>query len=89
MKTNLLLLDSYKNIEELIAYAFSLSNRSKRNPKIIYVFDFDWMRQSFMAGGGGPVDPALVVVERNARKEFKVAETKIREIAADYIKNIR
>jgi len=86
MKTNLLLLDSYKNIEELIAYAFSLSNRSKRNLKIIYVFDFDWMRQSFMAGGGGPVDPALVVVERNARKEFKVAETKIREITAEYIK---
>lgn len=86
MKTNLLLLDSYKNIEELIAYAFSLSNRSKRNLKIIYVFDFDWMRQSFMAGGGGPVDPSLVVVEKNARKEFKVAETKVREIAADYIK---
>lgn len=39
-----------------------------------------------MAGGGGPVDPALVVVEKNARKEFKVAETKIREITADYKK---
>jgi hypothetical protein len=86
MKTNLLLLDSYKNIDDLIAYAFSFSNRSKRNLKIIYVFDFEWMRQSFMVGSAAPIDPALVVVEKNARKEFKVAETKIREVAADYIK---
>jgi hypothetical protein len=86
METNLLLLDSYKNMEDLVAYAFSFSNRLKRNLKIVYVFDFDWMRQSFMVGATGPVNPALVAVEKNARKEFKVAETKIREVAADYMK---
>ncbi len=86
MKTNLLLLDSYKNMEDLIAYAFSFSNRSKRSLKIVYVFDFDWMRQSFMVGSSGPADPALVAVEKNAEKEFEVAETKIREVADDYIK---
>jgi nucleotide-binding universal stress UspA family protein len=86
MNTNLLLLDSYKDIDDLIAYAFSLSNRSKRHLKIVYVFDFDWMRQSFVVGSAGPVDPALVAVEKNAKKEFDVAEAKIREVAADYIK---
>jgi nucleotide-binding universal stress UspA family protein len=86
MKTNLLLLDSYKDIDDLIAYAFSLSNRSKRHLKIVYVFDFDWMRQSFVVGSAGPVDPALVAVEKNAKKEFNVAEAKIKEVAADYMK---
>jgi hypothetical protein len=86
MKTNLLLLDSYKNMEDLIAYAFSFSNRSKRSLKIVYVFDFNWMRQSFMVGSSGPVDPALVAVEKNAEKEFEVAESKIREVADNYIK---
>jgi hypothetical protein len=87
MKSNLLLLDSYKNMEDLIAYAFSFSNRSKRSLKIVYVFDFDWMRQSYMVGASAPVDPALVTVEKNAEKEFDVAESKIREVADDYIKN--
>jgi hypothetical protein len=86
MKTNLLLLDSYKNIDDLIAYAFSFSNRSKRSLKIVYVFDFAWMRQSYMVGSTGPVDPALVVVEKNAEKEFEVAESKIREVADSYMK---
>jgi hypothetical protein len=86
MKTNLLILDSYKNIDDLIAFAFSFSNKTKRHLKIVYVFDFEWMRQTFMVGSAGPVDPALVVAERNAKKEFHVAETKIREVAGSYIK---
>jgi len=86
MRTNLLLLDSYKNIEDLIAYAFSFSNLSKRSLKIIYVFDFAWMRQTFMVGSVGPVDPKLLSVEKHAKKEFDIAEAKIREVAAEYIK---
>jgi hypothetical protein len=86
MGTNLLLLDSYKNIEDLITYSFSFSNKTKRSLKIIYVFDFEWMRHSFMVGSVGPVDTKLVPVEKNARKEFDVAESKIREVAAGYIK---
>ena len=86
MKTNLLLLDSYKNIDDLIAFAFSFSNRTKRHLKIVYVFDFDWMRQTFMAGSAGAVDPALVAVVKNAKKEFNVAEAKIRDVAAGYLK---
>ena len=39
-----------------------------------------------MVGTAGPVDPSLVAVERNARKEFDVAESKIKEIAAEYTK---
>lgn len=86
MGTNLLLLDSYKNIKGLIDYAFSFSNLSGRNLKIVYVFDFDWMRQTFMVGAVGPVDPQLISIEKNAKKEYEVAEAKIREIAAEYIK---
>ena len=86
MKTNLLLLDSYKNIEDLIAFAFSFSNQTNRHLKIVYVFDFDWMRQTFLVGSAGPVDPALVAVEKNAKKEFNVAEAKIRDVAAGYLK---
>lgn len=90
METNLLLLDSYNKIDELLAYAFSFSNRLKRDLKIKYVFDFNWMVESYMVGPGGPVgtgetvDPALVTAERNAQEEFKVAEQKIRENADNY-----
>ena len=87
MKTNLLLLDSYKNIENLISFAFSFSNRYDRKLKIIYVFDFTWMSRSYMVGATGPVDPGLVTAETQAKKEFDVAETKIRSIAAEYMKH--
>lgn len=86
MGTNLLLLDSYKNLENLIAFAFSFSNRTGRSLKIVYVFDFEWMRQSYMVGTSGPVDPALVAIEKNAEKEFTAAEKKIREVAENYLK---
>jgi len=86
MGTNLLLLDSYKNIKGLIDYAFAISNLSGRKLKIVYVFDFDWMKQTFMVGAVGAVDPQLVSIEKNAKKEYEVAEAKIREIAAEYLK---
>lgn len=73
-------------MDDLIAYAFQFSDRSNRKLKIIYVFDFDWMRQSFMIGSAAPLDPSMVVVEKNAREEFKKAETKIRETAGEFIK---
>ncbi len=83
MKTNLLLLDSYKNIENLISYAFSFTEKYNLYLKIVYVFDFDWMRQSYMVGTGGTVAPSLVTVEKNARKEFDIAEDKIRQTAEE------
>lgn len=86
MKTNLLLLDSYKHINDLVAYAFSFSNRTKRALKIVYVYDFEWMRQTFLVGSAGPLDPAIVAVGKNAKENFDVAERKIREVVADYIK---
>ncbi len=86
MKTNLLLLDSYNNIDNLISLAFSFSRHYNSKLKIVYVFDFEWMRQSYMVGTAGPVDPSLVAVERNARKEYEVAESKIKEAAAEYTK---
>lgn len=87
MKTNLLILDSYKNIENLIYYSFSLSNRVNRKLKIVYVFDFNWMRQSTMVGTTGIAPSNVVVAERNINKEFDVADSKIRGIVTEYIKN--
>lgn len=84
MKTNLLLLDSYVDIDKLVSVAFSFSKRTNANLKIIYVFDFVWMRQSYMVGTAGPVDPSLVAIENNAREEYDVAEKKIKEVVADY-----
>jgi hypothetical protein len=86
MGTNLLLLDSYKDIKGLIDYAFAFSNLSGRNLKIVYVFDFDWMKQTFMVGSVGTVGPQLASIEKNAKREYEVAEAKIREIAAEYLK---
>jgi hypothetical protein len=86
MKTNLLLLDAYNNIENFLSYAFTFSNQTNRRLKIKYVFDFNWMVESYMVGPGGPVDPTLVAAEKNAREEFKVAEKKIRKIAEEYLK---
>ena len=39
-----------------------------------------------MVGAVGPVDPQLISIEKNAKNEYEVAEAKIREIAAEYIK---
>ena len=87
MKTNLLLLDSYKNIDNLISFAFSFSNLNNRKLTIAYVFDFDWMRRSYMMASTGPMQANLYMVEKNARKEFEVAETKIKELIAEYKKH--
>jgi len=87
MKTNLLLLDSYKNVENLISFAFSFSNRTQRHLKIVYVFDFEWMKNSYMIIASGPVEANLVAVERNVREEFDVAEAKMKELVAEYMKH--
>lgn len=71
MKTNLLLLDSYKNIEKLIHFAFSFSSRFKRKLKIIYVHDFNWMSQSAIVGASGYSSAAMVNVERSINVEFE------------------
>jgi hypothetical protein len=86
MKTNLLLLDSYKNIAHLIAFAFSFSNRTQRHLKIVYVFDFEWMKSSYMITASGPAEANLVAVENDVREEYEVAETKVKEVLAEYIK---
>ncbi|HKJ79580.1 MAG TPA: hypothetical protein VKA10_08590, partial [Prolixibacteraceae bacterium] len=73
MKTNVLLLDSYINIDNLLTVAFSLSKQMEATLKIIYVFDFAWMRQSYMSGTIGSANPSLVAIEGTARKEYDLA----------------
>lgn len=85
MKTNLLLLDSYENMESLVDYAFSFSRTTKRQLKIFYVFDFEWMRQSYAVGSASVADPVLVNVQGNAKKEFEDAELRIKAIAEKYL----
>lgn len=86
MKSNLLLLDSFLNAESLVAYAFSFSHRTNRQLKIIYVYDFEWMRKSYLTSKVSDDDPILVNVQVVARKEYEDAETKIRYIIGDYLK---
>lgn len=87
MKTNLLLLDSYNKIEELLAYAISFSNQLKRQLKIKYVFDFNWMVESYMDNSLVNVDPTLIMAEKNAQEELKGAEKTIRDIITKYKKD--
>ncbi|HKL31563.1 MAG TPA: universal stress protein [Tangfeifania sp.] len=86
MKTNLLILDTYNNVEDFLAYAFSFSKYTKRKLEIKYVFDFNWMVESYNVGPGGPVDPALVAAEKNVQNEFEVAEKKLNDLVGDYLK---
>ncbi|MEZ5105527.1 MAG: universal stress protein [Draconibacterium sp.] len=86
MKTNLLLLDSYNNIGELIHFAFNFSNQFKRRLKIIYVHDFNWMSQSAMVGTTGYSSEAMINVERSISIDYEKAEAKIRDIVTDYLK---
>lgn len=87
MKTNLLLLDSYNNIENLLSFAFSFSNRFRRQLKIVYVFDIKWMSQSYMVGATAPIDAGMVHAEKTAREEFNVAEKKIKALVKDYLEH--
>ncbi len=84
MNTNLLLLDSYKNMESLVNYAFSFSRATGRQLKIYYVFDFEWMRQSYTVGSASVADPVLVNVQYNARREFEEAEVRVKAAAEKY-----
>lgn len=84
MRTNLLLLDSYHDIENLIHFAFYFSNRYPGMLKIIYVFDFDWMRQSYIVGAPGSSDVSLLAIEQNVHKQFLAASQKMNQIASQY-----
>jgi len=86
MKTNLLLLDSYRNIEDLIHFAFSFSNRYYYNLKIYYVLDFNWMRQSALIGASGISSVSIVNTERSLNKEYEEAEAKIKDVVTNYLK---
>ena len=84
----MLLLDSYRNIEDLIQFVFSFSNHYRRNLKITYVFDFNWMKQSALAGATGTTNAALVNAERYVLKDFEATEDKIRGIVNTCLKDI-
>jgi len=86
MKTNLLLIDSYRNIEDLIHFAFSFSNRVNHNLKIYYVLDFNWMKQSALIGASGISSVSIVNTERSLNHEYEEAEAKIRDVVTNYLK---
>ncbi len=88
MKTNLLLLDTKKNMENLIFSGFNLSNQLHRKLKIVYVMDFNWI------GGSGFVDPTasnidanIRVAEKALRKDFEEAESEMRHAIGKYLES--
>src|SRR5690554_1457417 len=85
MKTNLLLLDSYRNMDSLVAYAFSFSHRTSRRLKIIYVYDFDWMRKTY-SSSTDETNPVILNALVTANKEFEGADSIIRATVAQYLK---
>lgn len=87
MKTNLLLLDSFKNMESLVAYAFSFSHRTNRQLKIIYVYDFDLMQHEHRVGSTAEADPILANIHEQAKKEFEDAEVRMSNVVSAYLKN--
>lgn len=54
MKTNLLLLDTLKNMENLIHSGFSLSSQLERKLKIVYVLEFAWLGRDEFVGSTAP-----------------------------------
>jgi hypothetical protein len=86
MKVNLLLLDSYRNMNSLIAYAFSLSHRSCSHLKIAYVYDEEWIRQYYTAGAATMADVGLPDFQTDVFNDFSEAENKIRAVVSEYLK---
>lgn len=86
MKLNLLLLESYFNMESLIAYAFSFSHRSGRNLKIAYVYDVEWVRMTYTAGTATMADPGLAEAQQDAVEDYEKAGSEIRTVVSEYLK---
>lgn len=86
MKTNMLLIDSHKNIEDLVHSAFAISRQYNRKLKITYVLDFDWMKHSTMAGGATTASVNIVNAEKEIFRDYEFADKKIREIVDESLK---
>jgi hypothetical protein len=86
-RVNILLLDSYYNMESLISYAFSFSELTRRKLKIIYVFDFEWMMNAYTVGSASVADPTFAHIQTNARNEYIEAAPKLKNIIDQYAKN--
>jgi hypothetical protein len=86
MKTNLLLLDSHKNIKDLVLSAISISNHHNRKLKIMYVFDFNWMKHAAIAGGAGTASVSIVNAEKEIFRDYEFAEKKVREVVNECLK---
>ncbi len=86
MKTNLLLLDTMKNMENLIYSAFSLSNQLKRKLKIVYVLDIQWVGagSEFVGSAVPGTSETYQIVEKGIRTDFERAESEMRKITAEY-----
>lgn len=87
MKTNLLLLDSVKNMENLICSAFSLSNQLKRKLKIVYVLEIHWVGSGgeFVGSTVPGIRESYPIVEKGFHEDFQQAESEMRKIAAKYL----
>lgn len=86
MKTNLLLLDTLKNMENLIHSGFSLSSQLERKLKIVYVLEFAWLGRDEFVGSTAPdIDVSVRVAEQEIRKDFENAEIEMRQIAAKHL----
>ena len=88
MKTNLLLLDTLRNAENLISTGFSLSAQLNRKLKIVYVLDFTWVGNDEYMGATAPnIDSTIRIAEAEIRREYENASSEIRKITAKYLQH--
>ncbi len=87
MKTNVLLLDTLKNMENLIYSAFSISSQQKRKLKIVYIEDFDWVSSAnYMGVTPGNLGVGLHYADAQIREDYDRAEGEIKRITTQYLK---
>ncbi|WP_372775830.1 hypothetical protein [Mangrovibacterium sp.] len=85
MKTNVLLLDTLKNLEALIYSAFSISNQQKRKLKIVYIEDFNWVSSANYLGVTPPnMEVGLQYAQTQIKSDYEKAEAEIKRITTKY-----
>ena len=86
MKTNLLLLDTHRNMGNLIHSAFALSSQLKRKLKIVYIEDFNWANSTnYIGGTPGYAGADMQMLHNQVREDYEGARNELKRVIADYL----
>ncbi|WP_163718356.1 universal stress protein [Mangrovibacterium lignilyticum] len=86
MKTNVLLLDTLRNMENLIYSAFSISGQQNRKLRIVYIEDFNWVTGANYLGVTPPnLGTGMQYAETQIKADYERAEKEIKRITSQYL----